>query len=137
LKYFEIKGLILKPLFRYANTNIVSLKKYHGPPIPSDPASCLFHTSSSVSLPAKTLFCAYSYYTKRIFVVRQFVGEICKLFSNEVLVQLEFYKSDINLQYILLKFKEQWLHGTGNLSSHATSPLDGVLIELNLNWVVL
>ena len=49
---------------------------------------------------------------------------------------LGFYKADVNLQYILLKFKAQWLHGTGNLSSHARSPLDGELIVLNLNWVV-
>jgi hypothetical protein len=59
-----------------------------------------------------------------------------KLFTNEVLVQIGSYKVDINLQYILLKFKANWLHGTGNLSSHARSPLDGVLIELTLNRVV-
>jgi len=47
---------------------------------------------------------AHSFYRKQIFIVRQFVGEMCKLFTNELLVQLEFYKADINLQYILLKF---------------------------------
>jgi hypothetical protein len=50
-----------------------------------------------------------------------------KLFTNEVLVQLGSYKVDVNLQYMLLKFKANWLRGTGNLSSHARSPLDGVI----------
>lgn len=81
---------------------------------------------------AKTLFYSYSYYTKLIFIVSLLV-EMCKQFTNEVLVQLGFYKADINLQFILLKFKAQGLHGPGNLSSDARSPLDGVLIELNLN----